>query len=558
MIFKSKIRFSYYTPMNMLKNLKIEFSLLLCVFIVSAIPSYSQNVTPQQSEQSLYPPGSTISKEENNSQVTAEKMERYGTGVSPGSNAMLLPPPPNDNCATAIAAANTLSPGASCIAGTLFQATVEAGEPMGCFSPVPSETVWYSFVATQSDMWISVKPTNFICTGGAAGFGLAVYRYVGVCPPPGAPFTCANYPISNTPNYVHSNLILAGLSVGTTYLIQVTQQSACAITTKPFCIKIGTPTTCTSCGNTCGPICIMAGAVPPTPTQVVTTCPGYPMTPPMNQFSIQTNCYTFTAPNDTINLQQVIFPYCGGGNTFSFTYELYDFGCGLIQSGNVFANNQITGLTVGLNYQICYTIQSACSWDSLIFPYVYTTSSVLPIELVSFDAFAGKNKVELKWTTASEENCDWFIIEHTRNAKDFTQVARVKAAGNSTSLLNYRANDLHPENGINYYRLRQIDYDGQFTLSQLVSAKFTAGEIQVALIPNPADEEVNIKFISYSESPVSVIISDMKGQIVFNHSIIPQNGLNLIPVSLSGFSNGIFSVQMILDNELIISRLVKD
>ena len=111
-------------------------------------------------------------------------------------------------------------------------------------------------------------------------------------------------------------------------------------------------------------------------------------------------------------------------------------------------------------------------------PFTYGTTedegwNPLPIELLSFNAISLKNKIELKWTTATEINNDYFTLEKSTDAVNFTTIATVKGAGNSNKVLNYQHFDENPVIGINYYRLKQTDFDGAFKYTQIISALYT-------------------------------------------------------------------------------------
>jgi Secretion system C-terminal sorting domain len=467
-----------------------------------------------------------------------------------------MPAPANDACATATAAANVLTPGGNYKCGTTQGGSIEAGEYTGCFVPAPVSTVWYSFIANQPTMWVCIKPNGAaICTGAASSFGVAVYQ-TNTCFP-NAPAGCLNY-FSATATNVFSKLNLVGLSPGSQYFVQVATYASCAGNTwKPFCIKIGNPATCTTCATNCGPMCIWAGPNPPLPADITSTCPAYGWAPPMNLGDAQTNCFSFTAANDTVWLQQIVYSYCSP-NTLSFTYDLYDGVCGLIQSGNVFVNNQITGLSVGTVYKICYTLTAACSWDSVFWPYAYTTSTVLPVELVSFGAMPYKDKIKIYWATASEENAKEFIVERTHNAIDFTEVAHTNASGNSTSMLNYKAYDDHPQQGANYYRLKQVDFNGKFTYTKLVSAKFYSSIVDLIIIPNPAKDKATIRFNATGNYSALLRITGMQGKTILNRQFISEEGINEYSLNMNELVTGIYSVQLIVDDQNMISKIVKE
>ncbi|HEY1038492.1 MAG TPA: hypothetical protein VGF30_03760, partial [Bacteroidia bacterium] len=97
----------------------------------------------------------------------------------------------------------------------------------------------------------------------------------------------------------------------------------------------------------------------------------------------------------------------------------------------------------------------------------------LPIQLVYFTAEGLKNHtVQLKWQTASETNNNYFELQRSTDDLNFTDIARIDGAGNSNTLINYKYIDENPIQGNNYYRLKQVDFDGNFHYSPIELAYF--------------------------------------------------------------------------------------
>ncbi len=561
--------------MNMLKRKYLKFKeiirLLIGVIVFNlmmlwSLPGFSQEEMNNDSKPNLIPAASPASqsiasqKFEIKNDLEAAKSNPSGSGNAPAA----LLPPGNDNCATALLPAYSLAPNANCKGGTFLGATKELGETFGgagCAAAATNQSVWYSFIASQTDMWVDVKATSFplICS---YNFGISVWRWLGTCPPAAGFVGCKNfytYPGGAQGNAVYNILNMTGLIPGATYLVQLTQRNSCAgLLVDDFCVAVGTPLVCNTCANVCGPMCVWAGPSPPTVPQVTSSCPSYPQSPPMNQNDTRTNCFSFVAPNDTINLQQVVFTYCNPGNTFSFTYDLYTSGCAPIQSGNVFANNMITNLTVGQTYRICYTLTAACTWDSVFWPYAYTNSSALPVELVSFGGIPFSEKVKIYWATASEENSSEFVIERTYNGREFYEVSKVKAAGNSTGLIHYKSFDNAPLEGKNFYRLKQIDFDGRVSYTKLIAVDYSKDARDISIMPNPAQDLVYVVFNSTGNNPAILNISDLQGRNIFHEEFISSEGINEFPFDLSGLKNGLYSVQLILEEQSNFVRLVKN
>ena len=111
----------------------------------------------------------------------------------------------------------------------------------------------------------------------------------------------------------------------------------------------------------------------------------------------------------------------------------------------------------------------------------------MPIELISFLAQASELKVILTWATGSETNNDYFTIEKTKDGINFEQLAIVEGAGNSTSLNNYSLTDNNPFEGNSYYRLKQTDFDGNYSFSSIINVNMDISGTSFNVFPNPSD-----------------------------------------------------------------------
>lgn len=120
----------------------------------------------------------------------------------------------------------------------------------------------------------------------------------------------------------------------------------------------------------------------------------------------------------------------------------------------------------------------------------------LPIELLYFNGVAHGRVNNLYWSTSSENNNDYFNIEKTRDGNDWNSIANMKGAGNSTSQLYYSFVDEDVENIINYYRLKQTDYDGNFKYSEIISIdnRNISKDKEIDKITNLLGQEVDITY----------------------------------------------------------------
>ena len=115
------------------------------------------------------------------------------------------------------------------------------------------------------------------------------------------------------------------------------------------------------------------------------------------------------------------------------------------------------------------------------------TVAPLPIKLITFYADCEEEEVKISWTTASESNNEFFTVEKSTNGTEFTIVGLVDGAGTSNNVNYYDTYDPEISGTTTYYRLKQTDYDGQFTYSDIVITNCAKDEEEMgfAVMPNP-------------------------------------------------------------------------
>lgn len=145
------------------------------------------------------------------------------------------------------------------------------------------------------------------------------------------------------------------------------------------------------------------------------------------------------------------------------------------------------------------------------------SSTVLPIEIKSFHVLYEESVVHLDWTTVSEVNNDYFVLEHSTNGQDFKPFGMVDGEGNSMSELNYSYVHGSPSYGVNYYRFIQYDFDGKFSYSEIKSVNVSSKDkkrLSVSVFPNPSSGNLNIA--TNEELLVSkLIVVDITGRKVY-------------------------------------------
>lgn len=134
----------------------------------------------------------------------------------------------------------------------------------------------------------------------------------------------------------------------------------------------------------------------------------------------------------------------------------------------------------------------------------------LPVQLISFTAQRQDANIALQWATASEKNSAYFDVQRSQNAKDFTTIAKINAAGSSNKKATYQALDRNAPTTQLYYRLRQVDTDGTVGYSPVMAVAASGKAFETAIYPNPAHEILNFA----TAGPVSYRISNVLGQVL--------------------------------------------
>lgn len=143
----------------------------------------------------------------------------------------------------------------------------------------------------------------------------------------------------------------------------------------------------------------------------------------------------------------------------------------------------------------------------------------LPVELSEFDAVAVENGVQLDWTTQSEENNKGFEIERSWDAVSFEKIGFVEGNLNSTVVQNYDFLDPVLREPIQYYRLKQLDIDGNSEYSEIKAVETglgaDEGSFSFETYPNPVINDLNIDLSRNPRAEISVEIFNMKGERIY-------------------------------------------
>ncbi len=182
----------------------------------------------------------------------------------------------------------------------------------------------------------------------------------------------------------------------------------------------------------------------------------------------------------------------------------------------------------------------------------------LPVELKSFDAKCENGLVNISWSTATETNNDYFSLQKSNNGVNWYELAIIDGAGNSTEMEYYNYADNQVENKISYYRLKQVDYDGNFQYSNIISNScFNLDRAEIILYPNPCNEILNITIENWTSESIKFEITNTVGQIIYSGKIENTADYNLTQINTDIFNTGLFFIRFSDKTQSLTKKFVK-
>ena len=156
-----------------------------------------------------------------------------------------------------------------------------------------------------------------------------------------------------------------------------------------------------------------------------------------------------------------------------------------------------------------------------------SSTNPLPVELMHFNPECEDNTITVEWTTATEINNDYFVIEKSLDGATWTAIDSINGAGNSVIERNYSYQIENHIHEISYFRLKQVDYDNTTNYSDIELCACSGLEI-TDVYPNPSEGEVNYVLQSSQAGTLTLTISDAQGRLVKSEEFEVAEGRNLL------------------------------
>ena len=217
---------------------------------------------------------------------------------------------------------------------------------------------------------------------------------------------------------------------------------------------------------------------------------------------------------------------------------------------------------VRVGFYVQSTIPNSLSTISNLFIDNVKISQVTPVTLLEFTgkllppSSRGEGRGEaalLQWRTATEQNNKGFELQRSANGQEFSPIAFIPTQardGNSNSISSYQFSDKQPLSGNNYYRLKQVDFDGHSSLSNIVLIKSDENnQLQIISVsPNPTNHKLKVAMFIPTAQKVDVSITDMAGKVVQQQAVQLQAGDNTSTVNVASLHNGTYFIKAVCSN----------
>jgi|GEM_PF-1137178 len=172
----------------------------------------------------------------------------------------------------------------------------------------------------------------------------------------------------------------------------------------------------------------------------------------------------------------------------------------------------------------------------------------LPVELIGFNAAKRNKEVALDWSTASEQDNDFFAIERSNNGNDYYEIGQVEGKGTTLLTSRYIFMDKTPTSGDNYYRLRQVDFNAEFAYSPVRVVRMEQGN-SYQVFPTLVSNTLTVRASDISEEDLQLsIISTINGQLISIQTMIAGNTQS--EINTESLPQGSYMLQLTKRNEV--------
>jgi hypothetical protein len=210
------------------------------------------------------------------------------------------------------------------------------------------------------------------------------------------------------------------------------------------------------------------------------------------------------------------------------------------------ADNNVNAIVV--NGSIVYAGGDFTNINGAAMPYLTAlTTAVLPVHFLSFTANRQQDinpVVICKWTTAGEETVSYFTIERSSDARNYSAIGIVPAVNDPSRNASYSFNDNNPLPATAWYRIRQIDKNGSYNYSKIITISAASDQFALRLYPNPVRQYATLQISLSEKELVRYTIIDQAGKTIASSTVYLDRGNNSISLPVQTMANGVYTIQL--------------
>jgi len=225
------------------------------------------------------------------------------------------------------------------------------------------------------------------------------------------------------------------------------------------------------------------------------------------------------------------------------------------------SNNNVSSLTISFG-SVRTSGSGVRNYSAFFKNFQYSGPILLPVKLSSFTALLNNDHADLKWTTSSEKDVNYFSVEKSLDGKNYSETGVVFAKGNSSSLINYNFTDDNiytSKPGVIYYRLRSVDIDGKYEYSEIRIIDISVQNKNALLVqayPNPAVNELRITIPSNWQNK-KVIYEIIGSNGMASKKITSGSASQTESINVSSLAPGFYFLKVVCNGEIAQQKIIK-
>ncbi len=306
------------------------------------------------------------------------------------------------------------------------------------------------------------------------------------------------------------------------------------------------------------------------PTGFSGNYPGMPCTAGTNAQWVSFTCttpnyYNFTGPSDFVSIVTAWSPSCDPGGAGPQRVAISPAGSG-------FWDNYIDSIVGTLTTELCENsywlggVATSINGGHYLgfgdFAIIGGYGTPLPVELTTFTATAidEYQYIQLNWTTASELNCDHYILQRSTDARNWQTITTINGNGTTNVTQGYQYNDYDVVAGVKYYyQIIQIDYDGTPHFNNYISCQLKAGSSIIVknVQPNPGNGDQWLPVYLPKEQPITISCVNVIGQEAWNKKVNGISGDQNIQLDNVSLPKGLYLLQIQIGDKYFIKKFEK-